>query len=56
MNYVQRVEMGLNLTVHSIVKFCNALQTPPASLFEQPNKRDVSAGRPRSPGRPRNKP
>jgi len=50
--YISKLEMGLNLTVHSIVKFSNVLQVPPGALFESPNKRQVLPGRPRSPGRP----
>ena len=50
--YISKLEMGLNLTVHSIVKFSNVLQVPPGAFFESPNKRQVLLGRPRSPGRP----
>lgn len=45
--YAQRLEAGLNLTLHSLVKVANALSVPVSALLEPTaHRRPTRAGRP----------
>lgn len=47
--YVQKVEGGsANLSIHSLVKFANALRVPLADLFVKPSRGRKGPGRPRT--------
>jgi transcriptional regulator with XRE-family HTH domain len=50
--YVSRIEIGENLTLHTLAKVANALHVPVAALFEAPGPkaREVKRGRPRKAG------
>lgn len=49
--YVSRVELGENLTIHSLAKIANVLGVRVADLFQAPGPaaRAVKRGRPRKP-------
>lgn len=47
--YISRVELGTNLTIHTLVKLANALRVQPTELFATPSSDAlrVNRGRPR---------
>lgn len=48
--YLQRLERGVNLTIHSLVEIANFLNVPLRDLFKVPQERPARRGPGRPPG------
>ncbi len=52
--YVQMVERGTeNMTLYSLIRWCNLLQIPPTEVFKKHERKSPKPGRPRARGLPK---